>query len=242
VPPLLVLQVKRLHAGQRPRSASFSARAAFEAVQDREKLLLIFKGDHHVLALAAVFEDFAPLLQLTDEEGALHFLLLVLLELEALEVERLEEVLRGHLAPVLVGVDLLYPLQLVYLQRYLFLKQLESLALVCLQKPFKLLLLVPVAVLVDQLQHAHRNDTVQHVLPLLFTLEWLFIEQSFEQTMCLFESLHVNVELVALVFCFEQVDFVGVLVPYAEVLAFLGAIGHRHPLVVRQQSHLIGFS
>lgn len=242
VPPLLVLEVKRLHTGQCPRSASFSARAAFEAVQDSEKLFLILEGDHHVLALAPVLEDLAPLLQFGNEEGALHFLLLVLLELETLEVESLEEVLHCHFAPVLVRVDLLYPLQLVYLQSYLLPKQLQSLALVRLQKPLKLLLLVPMAILVNQLEHAHRNDTVQHALPLLFTLEWSFIEQSFQQTMCFFQSFHVDVELVALVFCLQQVDFVGVFVPYAEVLAFLRAIGHGHPLVVGEELHLIGLS
>lgn len=50
--------------------------------------------------------------------------------------------------------------------------------------------------------------------------------------MGLFQPFHVDVELVSLVLSLKQVDFVGVLIPDTEVFAFLGAIGHRDPLIV----------
>ena len=118
-------------------------------------------------------------------------------------------------------MDLLYALELVYLQTDLFLEQLESFSLVGLQKPLKLLFLVPMTVLIDELQHTHRNDPVQHIHPLLLTFEWLFIKQSFKEAVGLFQSLHIDVKLVAFVFSLEEVDFVGIFIPDAEVLAFL---------------------
>ena len=50
--------------------------------------------------------------------------------------------------------------------------------------------------------------------------------------MSLFQSLHVDVELVSLIFCLQKVNLVGILIPDAEILTFLRAIRHRHPFVV----------
>lgn len=74
-------------------------------------------------------------------------------------------------------MDLLNALQLVDLQGYFFLEELEGFDLICLQEPLKFFLLVSVAVLVDELKHSHRDYLVDQGLSLLLAEVDLLIQQ-----------------------------------------------------------------
>jgi hypothetical protein len=52
------------------------------------------------------------------------------------------------------------------------------------------------------------------------------------------QTFHIDVELIAFIFSFEQVDLIGILIPDAEVLALFGTIGHGDPFIIGEQLHL----
>lgn len=58
------------------------------------------------------------------------------------------------------------------------------------------------AVLVDELKDTHRDYLVDQGLSLLLVEIDLLIEQFLEQSVCLFQSFHVDVELVSLILSF----------------------------------------
>ena len=198
MPGLLILQVKSLYLWQTSTHTLLCSWTTLKAVEHRKEIFLFFK-DNPIFVLTSHLHQLVLLLQLGNEEGGLHLLLLVLFELKSFKVKGFEEIFVGNLTPVFDGMNFLYISQLINLNLNPFLEDLASLYISCFKKPLKLFLLISMAVLIDHLKRPQTYNLCYYFFPLLLVFFIFLVSYLLQQTACLHQSSHIKVKFISLV-------------------------------------------
>ena len=195
---MLILQVKSLYLWQTSTHTLLCSWTTLKAVEHRKEIFLFFKNNP-ILVLASHLHQLMLLLQLGNEEGGLHLLLLVLFKLKSFKVKGFEKIFVGNLTPVFDGMNFLDISELIYLNLNPFLEDLASLCISCFKKPLKLFLLVSMAVLVYHLKRTQTYNLWYYFLSLVLIFFIFLVSYLLQQTACLHQSSHVKVEFISLV-------------------------------------------
>ena len=96
----MIMEVISLYVGEFSFETFLCPGAGLETVQYIKKLFPVFEGNHQrKFGLPSILQTGSSLVKFSDEVSALHFLLLIFLEFESLQVQSFTEVLIGNFIP-----------------------------------------------------------------------------------------------------------------------------------------------